>query len=48
MSELIQSLLNFLVGTGVWKVLFTETGEGHGLFDLANAGWAFNPTACHF
>ena len=45
MSELIQSLLNFLVGTGVWKVLFTETGEGHGLFDLANAGWAFNPTA---
>ena len=45
MSELIQSLLNFLVGTGIWKVLFTETGEGHGLFDLANAGWAFNPTA---
>ena len=45
MSELIQSLLNFLVGTGIWKVLFTETGEGHGLFDLADAGWAFNPTA---
>ena len=45
MSELIQSLLNFLVGTGIWKVLFTETGTGHGLFDLADAGWAFNPTA---
>ena len=45
MSELIQSLLNFLVGTGIWKVLFTETGAGHGLFDLADAGWAFNPTA---
>ena len=45
MSELIQSLLNFLVGTGIWKVLFTETGVGHGLFDLADAGWAFNPTA---
>ena len=45
MSELIQSLLNFLVGTGIWKVMFTETGMGHGLFDLADAGWAFNPTA---
>ena len=45
MSELINSLLNFLVGTGIWKVLFTPTGEGNGLFDLADSGWAFNPTA---
>ena len=45
MSDLIQSLLNFLTGTGFWKVLFTPTGEGHGLFDLADSGWAFNPTA---
>ena len=45
MSELIESLLNFLTGTGIWKVLFTPTGEGHGLFDLADSGWAFNPTA---
>ena len=45
MSDLIQSLLNFLTGTGIWKVLFCETGEGQGLFDLADAGWAFNPTA---
>ena len=45
MSELINSLLNFLVGTGIWKVLFTPTGEGRGLFDLADSGWAFNPTA---
>ena len=45
MSELINSLLNFLVGTGIWKVLFCPTGEGQGLFDLAESGWAFNPTA---
>ena len=45
MSDLINSLLNFLTGTGFWKVLFTPTGEGHGLFDLADSGWAFNPTA---
>ena len=45
MSDLIQSLLNFLTGTGIWKVLFTPTGEGYGLFDLADSGWAFNPTA---
>ena len=45
MSELIQSLLNFLTGTGIWKVLFCPTGEGQGLFDLAESGWAFNPTA---
>ena len=45
MSDLIQSLLNFLTGTGLWKVIFTPTGEGHGLFDLADSGWAFNPTA---
>ena len=45
MSDLIQSLLNFLTGTGIWKVLFCPTGEGQGLFDLAESGWAFNPTA---
>ncbi len=45
MSELLNSLLNFLTGTGFWQMLFTQTGEGGGLFDLANAGWAFN-TSC--
>ena len=45
MSELIASLLNFLTGTGIWNVIFSPTGEGHGLFDLAESGWAINPTA---
>ena len=45
MSELINSLLNFLTGTGIWKVIFSPTGEGHGIFDLADSGWAINPTA---
>ncbi len=45
MTELINSLLNFLVGTGFWQLFFTRTGEGGGLFDLADAGWAFN-TSC--
>ena len=44
MSEIIRSLLNFLTGTGIWKLFFVQTGEGHGLFDLADAGWAFNET----
>ena len=42
MSELINSLLNFLVGTGFWQLFFTPTTEGSGLFDLASAGWSFN------
>ncbi len=45
MSELLNSLLNFLTGTGFWQLFFTKTGEGSGLFDLANAGWALN-TSC--
>ena len=42
---MLESIINFLTGTGIWKMFFTETGEGHGLFDLADAGWAFN-TSC--
>ena len=42
MSELINSLLNFLTGTGFWQLFFTATGEGKGMFDLASSGWAFN------
>ncbi len=45
MSDLLNSLLNFLTGTGFWQLFFTQTGEGNGLFDLANAGWSFN-TSC--
>ncbi len=45
MTELLNSLLNFLVGTGFWQLFFTPTTEGGGLFDLADAGWAFN-TSC--
>ena len=45
MTELINSLLNFLVGTGFWQLFFTPTTEGSGLFDLASAGWSFN-TSC--
>ncbi len=45
MSELLNSLLNFLVGTGFWQWFFTPTGKGSGAFDLANSGWAFNESA---
>ena len=41
---MLESIINFLTGTGIWQMFFTETGEGAGLFDLANAGWAFNPS----
>ncbi len=44
MSELLNSLFNFLVGTGFWQLFFTQTGEGGGIFDFANAGWEINPT----
>ncbi|MBE6558823.1 MAG: sodium ion-translocating decarboxylase subunit beta [Ruminococcaceae bacterium] len=39
---MLDSIINFLTGTGIWKMFFTETGEGKGIFDLADAGWAFN------
>ena len=39
---MLDSLINFLTGTGLWKMFFTETGAGNGMFDLADAGWAFN------
>ena len=42
---MLESIINFLTGTGIWKMFFTETGEGNGLFNLADAGWAFN-TSC--
>ncbi len=45
MSELLNSILNFLVGTGFWQLFFNPTAEGGGLFDLASSGWAFN-TSC--
>ncbi|MBE6585125.1 MAG: sodium ion-translocating decarboxylase subunit beta [Ruminococcaceae bacterium] len=41
---MLESIINFLTGTGIWKMFFTETGEGQGIFDLAEAGWAFNPS----
>jgi oxaloacetate decarboxylase beta subunit len=39
---MLESLLNFLTGTGLWQLFFTETGAGNGLFDVAGSGWAFN------
>ncbi|MBO5042897.1 MAG: sodium ion-translocating decarboxylase subunit beta [Clostridia bacterium] len=42
---MLESIINFLTGTGIWKMFFTATGEGQGIFDLADAGWAFN-TSC--
>ena len=39
---MLDSLINFLTGTGIWQMFFTETGAGKGLFDLSGAGWAFN------
>ncbi len=45
MTELLNSLLNFLTGTGFWQLFFDKTGEGDGLFNLADAGWSFN-TSC--
>ncbi len=44
MSELINSLINFLTGTGFWQLFFVPTAEGGGAFDLASSGWAVNPT----
>ncbi len=42
---MLESIINFLTGTGIWQMFFTATGEGQGIFDLADAGWAFN-TSC--
>ena len=39
---MLDSLINFLTGTGIWQMFFTETSAGNGLFDLSGAGWAFN------
>ena len=39
---MLDSLLNFLTGTGIWQMFFTETGAGKGVFDLSGSGWAFN------
>ena len=41
---MLESIINFLTGTGIWKMFFTATGEGQGIFDLAESGWAFNPS----
>ena len=45
MTELINSLLNFLVGTGFWQLFFTPTTEGSGLFDLAARVGRLTPPA---
>ncbi len=42
---MLDSIINFLTGTGIWKMFFTGIGEGNGLFDLGGNGWAFN-TSC--
>ena len=42
---MLESLLNFLTGTGLWQLLFNQTGAGNGAFDLAGSGWAFNVSA---
>ena len=45
MSAIISSLLNFLTGTGVWKMFFTEaTVTADALFEVAGIPWAINAT----
>ncbi len=44
MSELLNSLMNFLTGTGFWQMFFVKTAEGTGSFDFASSGWVINPT----
>ena len=39
---MLDSLLNFLIGTGVWQLFFEPAEAGGGAFDLAGAGWSFN------
>ena len=43
---MLESLLNFLVSTGIWKLLFTRADVGSGMFDLAGSGWVFDWLAC--
>ena len=38
---MLDSLLEFLTGTGIWK-LFFKAAEGEGLFSLAEQAWAFD------
>lgn len=45
MTELLNSLLNFLAGTGFWQLFFNATEAGAGSFDFAGSGWVFN-TSC--
>ena len=43
---MLDSILNFLTGTGVWKMFFTEaTVSADALFTTAGTDWAFN-TSC--
>ncbi len=44
MTELLNSLMNFLTGTGFWQMFFSKTAEGAGSFDFASSGWVVNPT----
>ena len=39
---MLDGLLNFIVGTGIWKWLFTEAENG---FSLGGVSWAFNTSA---
>ena len=38
---MLDSLLEFLTGTGIWQ-LFFKAAEGEGLFSLADQAWAFD------
>ena len=38
---MLDSLLEFLTGTGIWQ-LFFKVAEGEGLFSLADQAWAFD------
>ena len=38
---MLDSLLEFLTGTGIWQ-LFFKVAEGEGAFSLANQAWAFD------
>ncbi len=41
MQNILDSLLEFLTGTGIWQ-LFFKAAEGDALFTLANQAWAFD------
>ena len=38
---MLESLLEFLTGTGIWQ-LFFKAAEGEGMFSLADQAWAFD------